>query len=369
MIHKPLPNRHPNGLAAYKMISSKANSVAISHLGPKDFKLEGDWFIPQKWFMNSYVLSPNITNQSFLYRGEAVDLDENGDVPLKYTSYHKIQNNEVDRVYFRIRLFDLSRLLASNPLFRMLRRGVKFSEKDNSKFCLTSFALLHSYGIPSTYLSLTSDLKIALFYAVTDYDDRNRRYVPTKKKYGILSHYNLTKPIDISSRIAPVGLHVFERPSLNREFVCRLRGEETFYTLPNVDGYLFEQNVDLSERILQDFDYGRALNPENDILYGRIKESEGIFTERSYRIVSRIQSYAHAKMDDLREKYILSDDDNYYFNFSREEIEMHFHNVYYWWYEFCNKIYFKADPRFDEQYIQHLPYNEEYSKYFDSCLL
>lgn len=367
MIHKPLIGRHPNGFTAYKMLSSKDERVPISHLGPKDYKIEGDRFVPQKFRLGGYILSPNISNQAFLYRGEAVDLDEYGNVPLKESAYQNDKLNVVDMYYHRMRWYDLRRLLSSNPLYRLLSGSIRLSERDRLRFRISSSMLLHSYGVPSSFVSLTSDLKIALFYAVTDYDAEKRRFVPTTKKYGILSHYKLNTPLALSSRVVPVGLQVFERPGRNKEFVCRLKGEETFYTLPYVDGFLFEQDAELSKRVLADFAFGTDLCPYNDILSNRIAMSEGVFSLSAYKFIDKFYSNYKIDIDTLEKKYRLTNEPSKYFKFSREELGKYYDNIDYWWYEFCKKINFAVAPEIDEQFICNLPYERDYVRFFDQC--
>lgn len=370
MIYKPLEGRNPNGYAAYRMMDSNDRRVPITHLGPKEYKVEGDWYIPKQWRMGGYVLCPNITNQAYLYRGEAVDLDEDGNPPLKETGYQKLKFKHVEKVYQRIRWFDLRRLLQSNPMFRLLNGNIRLQERGRLGLKISSAALLHSYGVISSYVSMTSDLKIALFYAVTDYDKDNRRFVPTKKSHGILSHYKMTSPLSNSSRVTPLGLQVFERPGLNKEFLCRLRGEETFYTLPYVEGFLFKQDRELSESILAEFDNGWALCPPDDILGDRVAASEGVFSKSAFDFVSRFfPQYNKINLDDLLEKYQMTDTPSKYFKFTKEELEMCYSNIDYWWYEFCKKIYFPAAPELDEQFLMNLPYEEGYGRYFDQCRL
>lgn len=367
MIHKPLPNRHPDGLTAYKMLSGNDSRIPISHLGPKEYKIEGEWFVPKQWRMGGYVLCPNITNQAFLYRGEAVDLDEYGEIPLKESAYQKDKYNAVDTFYHRMRWYDLRRLLNTNPLFRLMNGGIRVWDKERLGFRFSSSLLLHSYGVPSAYVSLTSDLRIALFYAVTDYDNEKKVFVPTKKKYGILTHYKIAAPLSLSSRVTPIGLQVFERPGLNKEFVCRLRGEETFYTLPYVDGFLFEQDIEISKRLLAEFNFGRDLCPENDILAERIKQTEGLFSMSAYNFISKFHLKYQIDLEALKKKYQLVDDSNLYFKFSGEELASYYENIDFWWFEFCKNIYFQAAPEIDEQLIHNLPYELEYARFFDRC--
>ena len=371
MIHKPLENRHPDGIAAYKKVSSMTKNMPITHLGTQGFKIDGDWFIPQKWRF-SYVLSPNISNQGALFRGEAFDLDEKGNIPLKLSKYQLDRTDSIRRAYNRLRWFDLRRLLDTNPMYRMLCRGIRYHHNRDTIFRLSFSSLLHSYGVPSSYVSLTSDLKTALFYAVTDYDEDLRKFVPTKKKYGILSSYELKTPITSVSRVMPLGLQVFERPGLNKEFLCRLVRDEDYYSLPYVEGYMFMQEEKVSRMLLEEFENGWKLCPPDDILADRIKLSEGVVSKSALKFLERMYSHSRLSLDEVRDHFKVVenlDEYKYYFSFTKEELEMYYSNIDYWWYQFCSKIYFDAAPEIDESLLMNLPYDSIYSRYFRQCQL
>lgn len=370
MLHKPIENRHPDGIAAYNKVSSKTRYLPITHLGTKGFKIEGELFIPQKWRLGAYLLSPNITNQGSLFRGESFDFDEDGNIPLKYSKNRIDSFDPVKRAYNRLRWFDLRRLLNTNPMYRMLSRGIKNNDEKDTVFRLSISALLHSYGVPSSYVSLTSDLKTALFYAVTDYDEELKRFVPTKKKYGILSYYELHFPITPISRIRPLGLQVFERPGLNKEFLCRLNRDEDYYNLPLVEGYVFEQNENVSNMLLDEFEKGWKLCPSDDILVDRIRLSDGVVSMSAINFVERMYPHSKINLDEVREHFKVVeslDEYRYYFSFTKEELEMYYSNIEFWWYQFCGKIYFDAAPELDESLMMNLPYDSRYSKYFKQC--
>lgn len=372
MIHRPKANRHPDGFATYKKVSGIAENLPVTHLGTQEFKIDGDWFIPQKWDFRNYVLCPNITNQGALFRGEAIDLDREGNVPLKYSRNQQYSNIPSKRLYNRLRWFDIRRLLDSNPMYHMLMRGIWMDDNRDSVFKVSSSLFLHSYGLSSPFVSLTSDLYIALFYAVTDFDKETGKFIPTKKKYGILSYCELQTPITPVSRVIPVGLQVFERPGVNKEFVCRLKRDEDYYSLPYVKGFVFEQNEKTSYALLDQFNNGTLLLPSDDILADKIKISEGIFTKSSYDFMKRMFPQSELGLEYVKDKYNMVEsleDIGKYFRFNKEELEKYYHNIDYWWYEFCKKIYFNAAPELDERLLINLPYDSRYSRYFRQCRL
>lgn len=85
MIKKPLEGRTPTGVNAIKAMETLERVTKVSHLRLNEFRVEGDLFIPRPWRMRGYVLCPNITNQGLLYRGDAINLDEHGNISPKYS--------------------------------------------------------------------------------------------------------------------------------------------------------------------------------------------------------------------------------------------------------------------------------------------
>lgn len=370
MIKKPLEGRTPTGLSAVKAMENLEKVTKVSHLRLNEFRVEGDLFIPRPWRMRGYVLCPNITNQGLLYRGDAIDLDEHGNVSPKYSMASLKEENMADKLYRRMRWEDLGlTLLRTHPIYRLLARGIEIPTQKNEYFRVSSSVLLHSYGMPSPYISLTADKEIALFYAVTDYDEKLKRFLPTKKKYGILSCYRLKEPLSQTTRVFPIGLQVFDRPGLNKEFSCKLRPHEDFFELPEVTGLVFYQDERLSEQMLDKYEGGDLLCPKDDILSKKMEQSEGYLLEMTFqRFLRRFPQFKN-DLECVRDKYRVTDEIRDLFRFCREELIDHDESFEVWWNKFCKKIYFEADRNLDREYFEHLPYDTYYSRYFDTWML
>lgn len=365
MIHKPLDGQHPTGKEAFMLIRNYSLQVYPRHLRADEKKIEGDFFIPEPWRMRGYLLSPNITNQGLLYRGQTLDWNSYGEIPPCVSRFQKIHDDKVERMYWRLRRFDLHNLLMSNPLFRMLSWGVDLPLKKQRYFRSSSSSLLHSYGLPSVYVSLTSSLRTALFYAVTDYDERTKTFVPSQKKYGILSFYRLEKPFSPSSRVLPIGLQVFERPGRNKEFVCRLGQNEDYNQLTEVEGFLFEQSKDVSEWALQMFDDGRKLMPPESVLLNQIKKSEGMISPSSLRWHEKLRPFFQEGLDEVKAKYTVTENVRDLLRFDLHELAAYYGDIDEWWMKFCSKIYFEVDSNLDRKYFEQLPQNGYYRRFFD----
>ncbi len=365
MIHKPIEGKHPNGLNALDVLQSHLRRTRIRHLRAGEQKIEGDCFIPEPWLLRGYVLCPNITNQGLLFRGQTVDLDEKGEIPPTLSRFQKLADDKTSMQYWRMRRFDLNNLLRTNPLYRLLTWGIELPDKRQRYFRISTSTMLHSYGIPSNYVSLTSDLKIALFFAVTDYDSEKECFVPSKKKFGILSSYEMDRHFSPRSRVLPVGLQVFQRPGVNKEFVCRLSGGENYNDLMEVTGFLFEQDEKVSKQLLLEFDDGRKLFPKEDVLLNQINKSDGIISEMALRWIQRMGMNSNIDVEALKKKYEITNDVRDILRFDVRELADYYGDIDKWWHNFCDKIYFEADPNLDRDFFEWLPQSSYYGRIFD----
>ena len=365
MIKKPLNGRTPNGKNALRAMEAIERATQVSHLRMNEPRVEGDMFIPRAWRMRGYVLCPNITNQGLLYRGDTLDAEEFHNTPTRYSMASLKEMDMADKLYRRMRWEDLALvLLRSHPIYRLLSMGIKLPGTRNEYFRISSSVLLHSYGISSPYISLTSDKDIALFYAVTDYDEKTRKYVPTKKEFGVLSCYQLREPFNPTSRVFPIGLQVFERPGLNKEFSCKLRPFEDFYELPEVTGLVFYQDRYVSEYMLDKYEGGELLCPQNDILTNKIKQTDGCLLQSTFKRFLKRYPQFEMDMKTVQERYKVVDDIRDMLMFSYDELIKYHDSFEYWWYEFCKKILFEVDKKLDRGFFESIPYDSYYSRYF-----
>jgi len=365
MIHKPVLGQHPNGIDALNVVRDCYHQAKIRHLRAGEKRIEGDFFIPEPWLMRGYVLSPNITNQGLLFRGQAIDLNEEENIPPAISKFAAMNDDRTARWYWRLRRFDLNNMLRTNPLYRMLTWGIEIPQKKQRYFRISSSTLLQSYGVPSVYVSLTSDIMIALFYAVTDYDERKGCFVPTKKKYGILSFYEMAWQFSPTSRVMPIGLQVFQRPGLNKEFVCRLDPKEDYNNLMEVTGFLFEQDDKVSRDVMAMFDDGKKLFPNEDVLLNQIKKSEGRLSTTALRWHQRLDYRSNSDLEALKEKYEITDDVRDLLRFDLNELADYYGDIDEWWKKFCDKIYFEADPNLDRTFFERLPQDNYYGRFFE----
>ncbi len=149
-------------------------------------------------------------------------------------------------------------------------------------------ALAQHYGIKTSLLDITSDLKTALFFACCTYENHQWRpmkaedFVATPKKFkGKDSRYGVIyqSPTEItdmkwalmndetaSELITPIGYQPFMRCSAQHGYMLSAR-DETYDLLqdPLFDKFRFEHDEDFCKWIFEEMDNGAKVYPHEDI--------------------------------------------------------------------------------------------------------
>lgn len=149
-------------------------------------------------------------------------------------------------------------------------------------------ALAQHYGIKTSLMDITSDLKTALFFACCNYE--NHQWRPMEKKdfvykkdrngakdcrYGILYRtpteitdikWALTTNETESELITPIGYQPFMRCSAQHGYMLDVRND-SFNLLedPLFDKFRFEHNEDFCRWIFEEMDCGNKVYPLDDI--------------------------------------------------------------------------------------------------------
>ena len=122
------------------------------------------------------------------------------------------------------------------------------------------YGLAHSYGFVSPFISFSSDLDVACFYAVTEFV--NGSFKIKKDGMGVIDVIQLSSPFSFNSGLSTLGKQLFVRPGINKEFLCLLENDCDLYELPHVDGFVFNQNESQSQQIFDQFHGGEDLMPQ-----------------------------------------------------------------------------------------------------------
>ena len=164
--------------------------------------------------------------------------------------------------------------MMSHPLVQLLDLGVELNG-GLCRFEMNLFGLTQHYYNKTSFLDLTSNPKVAAFFATTKYDWDLDTYSPVEEKdseIGVLYYYNLDINQDFGLRedgkkspLSTIGLQVFPRSGRQKGFLYDQRTDENFNEVAQVLAVRFYQQAVVSERIWSAFHEGKDLFPD-DIL-------------------------------------------------------------------------------------------------------
>lgn len=233
----------------------------------------------------------------FLYRGQSQEY-----VPCFPTLYRQTPRplTTAEIFVWRMRFMIFRDLLDSHPLVK------NFFKRHN--FRLDYEGLAQHYGLATSVLDLTSNLDIALFFAMTSYDSKNdcyHAYDDGKEREGILYVFcpmRANEPTPgtleeyLQSNITPIGLQPFLRPARQKGYALHIQpGKSTKSWV-----YRFKFSCDDSREIFEKFNSGKDLWI-NDPLASKTKIIKDICTfsfklfDRTYDIF-RPKGYSKTKL-------------------------------------------------------------------------
>lgn len=155
--------------------------------------------------------------------------------------------------------------------FRLFLEQYEITKRfEASDYIVDYVGLAQHYGLKTDVLDLTSDIDIAMFFAMCDYDRATDMYKPKEEDreyvgyiYAILSYDSVSKnPFGVfSNRIQVIGLQPFERPGKQRGYAYHVGCDGL------VSGYLYSfcYTKDDSLKIYNHFHKGQDLWHEDEI--------------------------------------------------------------------------------------------------------
>lgn len=222
------------------------------------------------------LLMPCAGQYSILFRGQSKDFSPC--VPTLYRGNYTVADIFVER----LKLAVLIELLDSHPVVKEV--FIKNHWKVDYE------GLAQHYGLKTAMLDFTSDIDVALFFAMCPYNPQTDSYesVTTENNTGVIfsispiqmAMFGSTIPNLFSHKIEVIGLQPFERPALQRGFALKMsEGEDLqawkcHFTFTKAD----------SEEYLKKYDDGKELWC-NDILVNKVKEIKNLtsFTPQHFR--------------------------------------------------------------------------------------
>ena len=228
------------------------------------------------------ILLPEDGNVIFLFRGQ------NKEYKPCFPSLYRVKPRELTPVEifaWRMKLVVFEEMLNSYPLVS------KFFKRHNFKIDYEGLA--QHYGLLTAVLDLTSNLDIALFFAMCWYDepaDCYRAFDDGLEHEGILYIFcpiraNEPSPCRITeymkTNITPIGLQPFLRPAKQKGYALHIeKGRST-----KSWAYRFKFTNEDSRMIFEQFNEGRDLWI-NDILATKTKKIKNI-THFSYSVFDK----------------------------------------------------------------------------------
>jgi FRG domain len=122
--------------------------------------------------------------------------------------------------------------------------------------------LAQHYGIPTSLLDLTTDMRIAAFFAVAQWNDDSQSYTPMTNGSGVFYRFDWTAfGQGYSKFFNPVGFGPGLRPARQHAWTFHLKPFVNFEDVPHVSVIEFEHSAEASAQVFKWFNNGQWLMP------------------------------------------------------------------------------------------------------------
>jgi len=350
------------------MLRNALERIPVRHLSPVDSMVDSkEQYVLARLASGRYSIKPNITRQGLLFRG-----DSRKQTPF-YSRFGQEQiighGGDVRKkiIPINVKRSDFEIAIESFPLYQMLKRGVVLP---NGKKLVMEipFGLAYAYDHPTPFIGLTSNLDIAAFYAVTEYNARTRKYKPVTEGQGVLYAFELRFPFSMTIGLTTLGRLVFPRTINQKTFLLNISPEMDFNKGAVVTGFVFNHDAAMSQRIFDRFKGGELLAPSDDFLLKKLQSfPEGMVSKKAV-----LRNLAENKGDKARDIIMTLHEadvriaDGFDPTFTKDELSCVYKDIAGYWQNMIKDVY--VDGRHGEEikkYLMELPWNPDYSVYFD----
>lgn len=336
----------------------------VLHLNPLEQLVQKqNCFVATRLMSGRYSLKPNIGHSCALFRGESM---------VHSTCKPVFSRDWKDRCTIEnIKRNELELLLNSHPIYQLFRDGIQLT--DRFRLVMENpYGIAMSYGFPTQLLSLTSDIEIASFFAVTEFNKTEKKYKPVDNsdntKTGVLYVFNLMAPFGLIPGLSTVGLQPFVRPGLQKEFAINLPKDADFKNHKFTVGFVFKHDNNISQRIYNKFHQGELLRPHDDILAPKAKQ---ILDSQEVSLAALERNLHQNPRDDksriereLNEARINVANRPYPF-FTDDDLSYIYDKPTEFWDAFCKDIEFSGRNANElKDILLNVPQKDEYKKYF-----
>ena len=206
-----LPQNHARIDELLMMLRNAVERFPVLHLSPVDRIVDSrDEYVLNRLASGRYALKPNITRQGILFRG---DSHYHEVFRTRYGQKEIIGHGPEVRekiIPVNVRRSDFEIAIESFPLYKMLKNGIVLP--NGKKLVMENpFGLAYAYDQPTPFVGLTSDLDVAAFYAVTEYDAESGKYTPVTTGMGVIYAFELRMPFSMTIGLSSLGRLIFPR--------------------------------------------------------------------------------------------------------------------------------------------------------------
>ena len=304
-----------------KIYLNALKQFPVMHLSPSEKMIDGDsGYIMAKQMNGKLLLKPNITKQGLLFRG-----DSKVNQPFISKQGRNIKQSGICYQQFES-------LINSFPLYKMLKHGVELPNGET--LCLENpYGLAYIYDVSLPFIGLTSDLNVAMFYAVTTYNRESDKYEIVKDGTGVLYAYELRQPLRLVRSLSTLGLQIFPRSFHQKIFLLQMPDDADFNQHHSVVGFKFNHVKEIAQEIFDKFKGGELIAPTNDFLWNKLKRIKDSSTTAPV--------------------------------FEKNELENLYKRIDVYWAEFVSLIHFERNEEEIKYFLQELPRNDKYARYFN----
>ena len=362
------PNTTTTIKEVIKILSEASKRMPVLHLSPLDSIVDTkEKYIMTRLMSGRYSLKPNITQQGMLFRGDS--------------AYHKrfcsrlerscVQNEKNNirsvMVPINVQRAEFELMIESFPLYQMLRKGIELPNRKILRI-ENPYGLAYAYDYPTSMVGLTSDLEVAAFYAVTEYNSVTGEYTPVNSGKGVLYSFELRFPFGMTMGLSTLGRQVFSRTQHQKTFLLELPKGIDFGQAAVVTGFVFDHDAKQTKEIYSKFDGGKKLAPVDDFLFRKIKSlpKNRISYQAFKRNLDDNPNDEQSENEEILEQANLTIDKTLSPEFSKDDLEEVYNNIDDYWRNIISDIYIpEKDGDEVKDFLLNLSRDTRYMHYFD----
>ena len=214
--------------------------------------------------------------QPQVYRGQ------NKDHPTFASSYSRIEN-DLDKLLAQIQREEFRQFFMQSPYYKRCRDFVILDCKYEFDF----EAIFQHYGFKSSYVDITKELFVALFFAYTYIGDDGKYYpISDFKEYNPTLYVTLISEIDKGKCVSPISLQMVGRPI--RQMAMALNAQNNDLK-PYFQKYELPKDPFIAIDVYEKFQHGNTLFPIEPIaeIAKQILSAKEINSEIAQQICSK----------------------------------------------------------------------------------